>query len=118
LDSRKPLKIKDVLYVPGLKKNLLSISSLEEKVFKFAFIDGEFLMWPRGNSLDDSIVIGVQEGGLYKLKGHSNLALVHNIVNPCELWHIKFTHLHYKVLSIIRNMLTCFPKIQVDHEGT
>jgi hypothetical protein len=70
LDSGKPLKIKDVLYVPGLKKNLLSISALEEKEFKVIFIDGEVLMWPRGKTLDDAIVIGVQEGGLYKLKGH------------------------------------------------
>jgi hypothetical protein len=61
---RKPLKIKDVLYVPGLKKNILSISALEEKGFKVTFIDGEVLMWPRGNTLDDAILIGVKEGGL------------------------------------------------------
>ena len=32
LDSGDPLKMKDVLYVPGLKKNLLSISALDKKV--------------------------------------------------------------------------------------
>ena len=66
LDSEKPLKIKDVLYVPGLKKNLLSISTLDDKGFIFAFIDGEVLMWPRGKSIDDVVVISVQEEGLYK----------------------------------------------------
>jgi hypothetical protein len=86
VDSEKPLKIKDVLYVPGLKKNLLSISTLEEKGFRVVFIDGEVLMWPRGKTLDDAIEIGVQEGDLYKLKGHSDSALVHNTVNPSELW--------------------------------
>ena len=92
LDSRKPMKMKDVLYVPGLKKNLLSISSLDEKGFRFAFIYGEVLMWPRGKSIDDVVVIGVQEGGLYK--GHSVLALVHSTVTPSELWHRIFSHIH------------------------
>jgi hypothetical protein len=72
LDSRKPMKMKDVLYVLGLKKNLLFISALDEKGFRVAFIDGEVLMWPRGKSIDDVVVIGVHEGCLYKLKGHSN----------------------------------------------
>ena len=31
LDSGKSMKMKDVLFVPGLKKNLLSISALNEK---------------------------------------------------------------------------------------
>ena len=31
LESGKNLKIKDILFIPGLKKNLLSISGLEEK---------------------------------------------------------------------------------------
>ena len=40
LDLGNPLKIKEVLYVPGLKKNLLSISSLDKKIYRVAFIDG------------------------------------------------------------------------------
>jgi hypothetical protein len=39
-NSGTPMKMKDVLYVPSLKKNLLSISYLENKGFKVAFIDG------------------------------------------------------------------------------
>jgi hypothetical protein len=74
LDSGKLMKIKDVLLVLGLRKNLLSISSLEEKGFRISFVDGEVLMWPKGKSFNDAIVIGVQEGGLYKLKGHSETA--------------------------------------------
>jgi hypothetical protein len=34
------MRMKDVLYVPGLKKNLLSISDLDEKGFRIAFVDG------------------------------------------------------------------------------
>jgi hypothetical protein len=40
LNSRTPMKMKDVLYVPSLTKNLLSISALEKKGFRVAFIDG------------------------------------------------------------------------------
>jgi hypothetical protein len=109
--------MKDVFYVPGLKKNLLSISALDEKGFRVSFIDGEVLMWPRGKSIDDVVVIGVQEGGLYKLKGHSVSAFVHNTVTPSELWHRRFVHIHYKALSIVRKMVTVLPKIQVEHEG-
>ena len=87
LESGKLLKMKDVLYVPGLKKNLLSISGLEKKGFRVAFVDGQVLMWPRGKTIDDAIVIRVEEGGLYKLKGRSDQALVHSTINPCELWH-------------------------------
>jgi hypothetical protein len=77
--------MKDVFYVHGLKKNLHSILALDEKGFKVAFIDGEVLMWPRGNYIDDVVVIGVQEGCLYKLKGHSNSTLLHSIVALSEL---------------------------------
>ena len=44
LKSGKQLKIKDVLCVPGLKKNLLSILGLEKKGFRIAFLDGQVLM--------------------------------------------------------------------------
>jgi hypothetical protein len=48
LNSRNSLKMKDVLYVLGLKKNLLSISALDKKGFRFSFIDGEVFMWAKG----------------------------------------------------------------------
>ena len=40
LDSGKYLKMKYVLYVPGLKKNLLSIFALDAKGTRAAFVDG------------------------------------------------------------------------------
>ena len=69
LDSGKYLKMKDVLFAPRLKKNLLSISALDSKGTRVSFVDGQVLMWPKGNNFDDAIVIGEKEGGLYKLKG-------------------------------------------------
>jgi hypothetical protein len=44
LDLGISMRMKDVLYVPGLKKNLLSISALDKKNFRVAFIDGEVIM--------------------------------------------------------------------------
>ena len=52
------MKLKDVLFVPGLKKNILSILALDAKGMMVAFVDGQVLMWERGNTIDDAIVIG------------------------------------------------------------
>ena len=82
LDYGKSMNMKDVLYVPGLKKNLLSISSLDKRGFKVAFIDGKFLMWSKGKTIDDAVEIGVGEGGIYKLKGHAYSTLTTSTMNP------------------------------------
>ena len=68
-DSRTSMKMKEVMYVPSLKKDLLSISTLDKKGYSVSFIDGQVLMWSKGKTLEDVVVIG-EEGGLYKLKGH------------------------------------------------
>ena len=49
--------MKDVLYVPGLKNNILSISALVVKGMRVAFVDGQVLMWPRGKTIDDATMI-------------------------------------------------------------
>ena len=77
--------MEEVLFVPGLKKKLLSKSTLDAKGMRVAFIDGQVIMWPRGKTIDDVVVIGEQEGGLYKLKVHLEQALVHDIVEPSEI---------------------------------
>ena len=41
------MKMKNVLFVPGLKKNLLSISALDAKGMRVSFVDGQVLMWPK-----------------------------------------------------------------------
>ena len=50
--------MKEVLFVLGLKKNLLSISALYAKGMRVAFIDGQVIMWPRGKTINDAVVIG------------------------------------------------------------
>ena len=77
--------MKEVLFVPGIKKNLLYILALDAKGMMVAFIDGQVIMWPRGKTIDDVVVIGEQEGGLYKLKGHPEQAMVHDTVEPSEI---------------------------------
>ena len=58
LNSGIPMKMKDALYVPGLTNKILSISALENKGFRVAFRDGEFLMWDKGKTMEEAIVIG------------------------------------------------------------
>ena len=57
LDFGKSINMQDVLFVPGLKKNLLSISALDVKGMQVAFIDGQVIMWPKGNTINDAVVI-------------------------------------------------------------
>jgi hypothetical protein len=85
LDSENSITMKGVLYVLGLKKNLLSISSLDKKVYRVSFIDGEVLMWAQGETLNKEFIIGNEENGLYKLKGHLETAMTHAIKNSWEL---------------------------------
>ena len=95
-DSWKSLKMKDVLYVPRLKKNLLSISALDAKGMRVAFVDGQVLMWPKGKTIEDATMVGEEYGGLHKLKGHREQALVHESIEPSELWHKRLAHVHYR----------------------
>jgi hypothetical protein len=111
------MRMKDVLYVLGLTKNLLSILALDKKGFRVAFIDGEILMWSKGKTIEDAVVIGIEEGGLYKLKCHSDVALTHSIESSCELWHRRLDHMNYKSLPYVSKVVTGLPELKVDHEG-
>ena len=51
LDSGTSMKMKEVLYVPGLENNLLSISDLYKKAYRVDFINGQVLMWSKGKML-------------------------------------------------------------------
>ena len=92
--------MKDVLYVPGLQKKFLSISALYAKGIRVSFVDGQVLIWSRGNTIEDATIIGEEDEGLYKLKVQPKQELVHESIEPCELWHKRLAHVHYRELSM------------------
>jgi hypothetical protein len=50
-ESLPPMTLTEVLYVPGLKKNLVSVSTIEEKGYEVLFRDGQVLLFPIGSSI-------------------------------------------------------------------
>ena len=104
--------MKDVLFVPGLKNNILFISALDEKGMRVAFVDGQVLMWPKGKTIDDAVLIREQEGGLYKIKGQLEQALVHDLVEPNKIWHRRIAHVHYRALPIASKVVEYLLEIQ------
>jgi hypothetical protein len=95
----------------------MTIDAAKFNRFRVAFIDGEVLMWPKGKTIEDAIFIGTEEGGLYKLKGHSDAALIHSTESPCELWHRRLAHVNYKAILYVSKAVTGLPDFKVDHEG-
>ena len=84
--------MKDVLYVPGLKNNILSILALDKKGFRVDFVDGKVLMWTKGKTIDDAVEIGFEDGGIYKFKGHTVSKVETKTIKPCELWNKRLAH--------------------------
>jgi hypothetical protein len=52
LDSDIPLQLSEVLYVPGMKRNLDSVSALEDKGYKVIFSEGKVLAWHKNSCMD------------------------------------------------------------------
>ena len=71
----------------------------------------------KGKTIDDAILIGEQEGGLYKLKGHPKQALVHDTVEPSELWHRRLANVHYRELPLASKAIEGLPEMQAKHDG-
>ena len=110
--------MKEVLYVPGLKKNLLSISNLDKEGYIVTFRDGQVLMWSKGKTLEYLVVIGEEEGGLYELKGHLETILVHENSNSSEMWHRRLAHISYKELPFMIKVVIGSPYLNIYHERT
>jgi hypothetical protein len=109
--------LSNVLYVPSLENNLASISFLEDKGKRIDFVDGKVLSWHKDSSIENARVIGSREGNLYKLLEQNEEALVHDKVNPNELWHKRYAHINYQALPFLKRMVEGIPKLQSTHEG-
>jgi hypothetical protein len=65
-EFRKPIYLRYVIYVPGMKKNLVLISVLQDLGFEVFFHKGKFLMKPPNSRT--TMHIGVREKTLYRLQ--------------------------------------------------
>ena len=103
MENGAKFHLNNILYVPGLKKNLLSISCLEDKGDIVSFFDGKVLVWEKYSSIDKARVIGVHEGSLYRFITPPPQSLVHMEINPIELWNRRYGHLHYKLFPTLKH---------------
>jgi hypothetical protein len=117
LKTGNNVHLSNVLYVPSLEKNRVSISCLEDKGNRIAFVDGKVLSWPRDSSIENARVIGTREGRLYKLLERNDEALVHDEINPNELWDRRYAHINYQALPFLEKMVEGIPELQSTHEG-
>jgi hypothetical protein len=113
LDSDMQLQLNEVLYVLGMKRNLISIFSLEDKGYKVTFSEGRVIAWHKVSHINYSKVVGVRESNLYGLTIRPVQDLLHDTNNLSELWHRTLSHIHYRALPTLRKMVTGFPEIQI-----
>jgi hypothetical protein len=108
----------DVLYVLGFKKNLVSVSTIQEKSYEVFFCDGKVLPFPRGSSITSAKVIGTRHERLYKFLFQPVRELIHSTSSSsdlCELWNKRMAHFHHGSLRVLREMVTGVPHFSSEH---
>ena len=66
-ESVSPMILRDVLFVPGMKKNLILISMIKDMGLGVSFLDGNVCVFPKTVGPFASYTIGARCGKLYKL---------------------------------------------------
>jgi hypothetical protein len=74
-ESLPPMLLREVLYVLDLKKNLVSVSAIEERGYEVLFRDGKVLLFPKGSNITSAKVIGTRHEKLYRLMFQPTRAL-------------------------------------------
>jgi hypothetical protein len=62
------LEVADVLYVPELRRNMLSVLALEDMGYAVLFQNRQVFMHSKGASSNTTMSIGVRESKVYKLQ--------------------------------------------------
>ena len=103
------LKLLDILLVPHLTKNLLSISKLTKDFpFLATFIDSSFIIQ---NKITRTVVAtGRCDDGLYVLE-RGNVAFI-SVLNKYvltasyDLWHARLGHFNHSIISLLKGHLS------------
>jgi len=116
-----PLTLTDVMYVPGLKKNLVSVAMLEDKGYDVVFSKGKVFL--RHIAMGQTKRIWIRVKNLYKLEVDDCAALStkEELVQSQdigELWHRWLGHLHHGALKITQQISTGLPKGKLEQVDT
>eukprot|EP00253_Pinus_taeda_P027997 PITA_27997 len=123
-ESKPPLKVTKVLYVPRMRKNLISVSALEDRGYEVLFRGGRVLMYPRGAPAESPRVIGVRHAKVYRFAFQPLLALSSSTDSrassseQCEIWHRRMGHMYHGSLRTLREITTGMPDFSTDHFDT
>ena len=64
------------------------------------------------------MVIGEEEGGFYKLKGHLQTTHIHETTRSSELWHRNITHINHKAIPYVRKVVKVLLYLKIHHDRT
>ena len=112
-ESGKTFMLKDVMHVPGLNNNLVSVTMLEDRDYDVVFSDGKAFL--RHKTTGQAKRIGIRVKNLYKLAVDGCAAMMgkaEKVVSQDEgkLWHRRLGHLHHGALNIFHHISTRLPK--------
>ena len=118
LPNGKMRQIHDVMYVPAIKKNLISASTITDNNLKVEF--GKLGCIVKDVQDHYRVVpTGTRDGGLYKLdvtmKCH--VALTSKAMSTVGLWHHRYGHLNYNDLLLLqrKTMVKGLPVMKCEH---
>jgi hypothetical protein len=110
--SKKTVLLKNVQYVPSIKKNLVSGSQCCQDGYKIVFESNKYALSKYGTLVGK----GYDCGGLFHLSLHDDMYnnIVNNAIIPDELniWHSRLCHVNFGCLSRLANM-NLIPKINL-----
>ncbi|KAL0383145.1 UNVERIFIED_CONTAM: hypothetical protein Scaly_0601800 [Sesamum calycinum] len=114
-NNMKPVKLNDVLHVPGLKRNLVSISQItsSEKHILFGPNDVEII----GN-LDsivaDIVLTGEKRGSLFVMTTGESYVKKTSQIDKATIWHAWLGHLGYQSMHQIslKKLVEEIPSLQ------
>jgi hypothetical protein len=112
-ESGKPFQLKNVMHVPGLKKNLVSVAMLEDRGYDVVFSSGKAYL--RHKATGQVKKIGIRVKNLYMLEVDGCSAMIGKVEKVVsrddgELWHRRLGHLHHGALKIMQQISTGLPK--------
>eukprot|EP00253_Pinus_taeda_P018459 PITA_18459 len=121
LPNGKISHLSNVLYVPGIKKNLISVSMMADQDMHVEFFKTHCVIKDCRNEI---VATGMRVGSLYRLdaKRISKKAMVAGESTAEQLWHQRFGHLNLQDLMLLQKKgmvegLPIFHNIQLNCDG-